>query len=114
MQIRSEVEQLQQKLRELKKELAMNLAGRENPDIKRLGPKAFVISSSKLSPDLNLSPRYYDHVWQVEQLLSELDGKALESIIPFLVKSCEHKYFYRGGEKIPLAPPVCEKINALL
>lgn len=50
----------------------------DNPNINRLGAGCFTMKVSALSPDLALSPRYYDFLSQRDLLIGIIEKKPIE------------------------------------
>lgn len=66
-----------QVLRDEIKDLIKNLP--QNPDITPAG-SGFTMSIRKLSPDMNLSPYYYDFKFQYEEIIKVIDNTQIENL----------------------------------
>ena len=108
MTIRTEAELILQKIRELRKSIAEQLAAcPDNPDLTRLsdsrGPFTISMSDSVekkrvanedgssriIAGNSNWLPSYHDSLWQVDQLIQALDTRDLNEMISLLAKVSE-------------------------
>lgn len=111
--IKKEVEDAQEKVLRIKKEIfdvIRNLP--DNPNIKRLGDKAFVMSSKNLLN--NWTPQYYDFQWQYKRIIELIKSSGVDAIIPKLEEIIKTGEFRQGREAIKFHPDVIENLKKIL
>ena len=73
----------------------------DNPDIERISEsvKCFIIKSSNLSRNTNLTPFYYDFKVQYQRIIEEIKKRTFEKVIEFMNGIIQKGYFRDSSSK---------------
>ena len=86
----------------------------DNPNIKRINDRCFVISSKHLSPDLKLSPQYYDFKAQYREIISEINKTQFINTLKVLNEILHRGTIKKTNYTFYLHPEVIKNIRGIM